>query len=85
MAKKKEPAKLKATEVQTATARLADCKHVQIDVADTSRVIRALFKALGQMVASGAATKEQAEIYLCDGLAKGITEAKAPEPICQHE
>ena len=42
--------KLKVTTVQTATAKLADCAKVNIDVADTSRVIKAHFTALALMI-----------------------------------
>jgi len=73
--------KLKITDVQTAVARLADCGHVQIDVADTSRVIRAHFVALGTMLWNGETSIFAIQEYLNDQLEKGFAEASISSPV----
>lgn len=77
--------KLKTTDVQTAVARLADCGHVQIDVAETSRVIRAHFVALGTMLWNSEATIFQIQEYLNDQLEKGFAEASLTEPVTKKK
>lgn len=73
--------KLKVTDVQTAVARLADCGHVEIDVAETSRVIRAHFVALGSMLWNGETNIFAIQEYLNDQLEKGFAEASICEPV----
>lgn len=71
--------KLKVTAVQTATAKLADCDNVQIDVADTSRVIKAHFAALALMISNKECTIYDALGYLHDQLEKAQNNELAPD------
>ncbi len=69
--------KLKVTQVQTETARICDCDHVEINVAEASRVIHAHFIALGHMQLRGEVNQFQILEYLNDQLEKGLADAKS--------
>lgn len=81
--------KLKGTEVQTAVAKICDCDHVKINAAEASRVIRALFIALGHLQLTSNVSHFQVAEYLNDQLEKGLAEAanhpataQAAESVC---
>lgn len=76
--------KLKVTEVQSAVARICDCDHVKINIAEASRVIRAHFIALGYMQLTQEVSHFQVMEYLIDQMEKGLAEAASHQLTQDH-
>ena len=68
--------KLKGNDVQTEVARIVDCEHLEINVAETSRAIHALFLALGTMIHENRYSQFAIQEYLNDQLEKGLALAQ---------